>query len=115
MLTCHCTVGVGNPLADAVNETLAPSHAVWSVGFSCHRGRFTDADRCSHGGVIHGGIRTSVSAYGTSRERRIRLSILVMVGSAPEIVPSTALLKVTVRPLRATRSAAAIALARLLV
>ena len=30
--TCHCTVGVGLPLAAAVNVTLAPVHTVWLLG-----------------------------------------------------------------------------------
>jgi hypothetical protein len=33
VLTCHCTVGVGIPLAAAVKETLLPAHTVWSEGF----------------------------------------------------------------------------------
>lgn len=32
MLTCHCTVGVGVPLAAAVKLTLAPAVTVWLVG-----------------------------------------------------------------------------------
>jgi hypothetical protein len=31
VLTCHCTVG--EPLAAALNVTVAPAHAVWFVGF----------------------------------------------------------------------------------
>ena len=33
VLTCHCTVGVGLPLAAAVNDTLAPAVTVWLVGW----------------------------------------------------------------------------------
>ena len=33
VLTCHCTVGVGFPLAAAVNETPVPAFTVWLVGF----------------------------------------------------------------------------------
>src|SRR6516162_5475892 len=33
VLTCHCTVGVGVPLAAAVNDTLAPAVTVWLVGW----------------------------------------------------------------------------------
>ena len=32
-LTCHCTVGVGLPLAAAVNVTLLPGVTVWEAGF----------------------------------------------------------------------------------
>src|SRR5215469_10124273 len=33
VLTSHCTVGVGLPLAAAVNDTLAPAVTVWLVGW----------------------------------------------------------------------------------
>ena len=33
MDSCHCTVGVGVPLAAAVNVADPPARAVWSVGW----------------------------------------------------------------------------------
>src|SRR6516225_6677449 len=33
VLTCHCTVGVGLPVAVAMNETLPPAVTVWLAGF----------------------------------------------------------------------------------
>src|SRR5262249_45871497 len=33
VLTSHCTVGVGLPLAAAVNDTLAPAVTVWLAGW----------------------------------------------------------------------------------
>ena len=30
--TCHCTVGVGKPLAAAVNVAVPPEQVVWFVG-----------------------------------------------------------------------------------
>src|SRR3954447_8143783 len=32
-LTCHCTVGVGNPLAAAVNVAVDSAATIWSTGF----------------------------------------------------------------------------------
>jgi hypothetical protein len=37
VLTCHCTVGVGLPLAAALNVTL-PGHTVWFTGFTVTTG-----------------------------------------------------------------------------
>ena len=34
VLTCHCTVGVGLPLAAAVNVTDCPATIVWLSGWS---------------------------------------------------------------------------------
>src|SRR5437660_649193 len=33
VLTCHCTVGAGVPLAAAVKVALLPAHTVWPVGW----------------------------------------------------------------------------------
>src|SRR5206468_1373902 len=33
VLTCHCTVGVGLPLAADVNVAVLPAHTVWGVGW----------------------------------------------------------------------------------
>jgi hypothetical protein len=33
VLSCHCTVGAGVPLAAEVKLTLAPAHRVWEVGW----------------------------------------------------------------------------------
>jgi hypothetical protein len=33
VLTCHCTVGDGIPLAAAVKVAFAGAHTVWLVGF----------------------------------------------------------------------------------
>lgn len=32
VLTCHCTVGVGVPLAAVLNEAVKPAHPDWTVG-----------------------------------------------------------------------------------
>ena len=33
VLTCHCRIGVGVPVAAAVNDALLPAHTVRSAGF----------------------------------------------------------------------------------
>jgi hypothetical protein len=30
--TCHCTVGVGDPVAEALNDTFEPAATVWLEG-----------------------------------------------------------------------------------
>ena len=32
VLTCHCTVGIGLPLTETVNDTGPPASAVWLAG-----------------------------------------------------------------------------------
>src|SRR6266481_3993468 len=34
VLTCHCTVGAGKPLAAVVNVAVLPAHAVWGAGWA---------------------------------------------------------------------------------
>src|SRR2546422_889009 len=34
VLSCHCTVGAGRPLAADVNVAVLPAHAVWGVGWA---------------------------------------------------------------------------------
>ena len=32
VLSCHCTVGTGVPLAAEVKETVVPAHFIWEAG-----------------------------------------------------------------------------------
>src|SRR6266446_7034110 len=34
VLSCHCTVGAGKPLAAVVNVAVLPAHAVWGAGWA---------------------------------------------------------------------------------
>ncbi len=112
VLTCHCTVGVGKPLAAAVKVAVPPSQTVWLVGLVVTVGA------TGSGLIVIEAVTVALSTVasalplpGTAPAVNVAFALpALIVGSAPEIVPRTALLKVTVLPLRATRSLAAIAL-----
>ena len=62
VLTCHCTVGVGVPLAAAVKVTALPAVTVWPLGWvvttgatsgHCERGRLAGG---AAGGVGEDGL-----------------------------------------------------------
>ena len=40
VLTCHCTLGVGLPVAEAVKETEWPAVTVWLVGLEVTMGAY---------------------------------------------------------------------------
>jgi hypothetical protein len=42
--TCHCTVGVGDPDAAALNEAVVPDGTLWLVGLSVIAGALGVAD-----------------------------------------------------------------------
>ncbi len=93
VLTCHCTVGVGVPLADAVNETLAPAVTVWLLGLPV----MTGADE-----LLEVWNWTAPMSMVPAEERGLPISSVVLAAVVPSTVAMSLRALVVPAPIETT-------------
>ena len=86
-LTCHCTVGVGEPLAAAVKLTTCPAHTTCGAGCVVIDGAVADVITCSVSTADVLALKFVSPTYAAVIEWLPKLSVEVLKGAEPEINP----------------------------